>query len=339
MTTLLVASGGGHLKQLVELAPRLRGVDQDFLWVTWRSAQSESLLAGRDTVFVRPTRPRDPVGVSRNLDHAVKLVGRRDVTAVVTTGSQIVLPFLLVGRMLNKPCHFIESAARSTGPSLSARMSRYLPGMHLYSQYHAWADDRWIYVGSVFDGFESVPLEATDTSPQPLKVVVTLGTMPRWHFRPLVEACVRVIPEGSRVLWQTGCTDVRGLAIEGREEVPAHELEAATAAADVVISHAGVGSALTALRCGKRPILVPREARRGEHVDDHQRQIATELAGRNLALLRTPETLSTDDLVEARRARIVIPQSLPPIQLASKRPPSSSRAGTRRAAAADRTNV
>ena len=43
---------------------------------------------------------------------------------------------------------------------------------------------------------------------------------------------------------------------------------AATAAADVVISHAGVGSALTALRCGKRPILVPREAARGEHVDD-----------------------------------------------------------------------
>lgn len=105
------------------------------------------------------------------------------------------------------------------------------------------------------------------------------------------------------------------MPIEGRAEVAAHELEAATAAADVVISHAGVGSALTALRCGKRPILVPREAWRGEHVDDHQIQIATELADRDLALSRTPDSLSPDDLDEARRGRVVIPESLPPIYL------------------------
>ena len=319
MTTLLVASGGGHLKQLVELAPRLRGVDDRFIWVTWRSPQSESLLAGQETIFVRPTQPRAPVGVAKNLDFAIRLLTREDVTGVVTTGSQIVLPFLLVGRALNKSCHFIESAARSDGPSLSAQISSYLPGMHLYSQYHAWANDRWRYVGSVLDGFEAIPLESNPTGPAALNVVVTLGTLPRWHFRRLVEACLRVIPEGSNVLWQTGCTDVSSLAIDGREEVPAHELEAATAAADVVISHAGVGSALTVLRCGKRPILVPREAARGEHVDDHQRQIATELAGRNLALFRTPDTLSAADLIEARQARVAITESLPPIQLVSKR--------------------
>jgi UDP-N-acetylglucosamine--N-acetylmuramyl-(pentapeptide) pyrophosphoryl-undecaprenol N-acetylglucosamine transferase len=319
VTTLLVASGGGHLKQLVELAPRLRGVDDQFVWVTWRSPQSESLLADKEAVFVRPTRPRDPVGVSKNLDFAIKLLSRRDVTGVVTTGSQLVLPFLLVGRALNKSCHFIESAARSDGPSLSARISSYLPGMHLYSQYYAWANDRWRYVGSVFDDFQAIPLDNIAPAPATLNVVVTLGTLPRWHFRQLVEACLRVIPEGSRVLWQTGCTDVDSLGIEGRAEVPAHELEAATAVADVVISHAGVGSALTALRCGKRPILVPREAWRGEHVDDHQRQIATELAGRNLALFRTPDTLSAADLIEARQARVVITESLPPIQLVGKR--------------------
>ncbi len=268
---------------------------------------------------MRPTQPRDPISVSSNLDHAMRLVARRDVTAVVTTGSQIVLPFLLVGRLLNKPCHFIESAARSAGPSLSARMSKYLPGVHLYSQYLGWADDRWRYVGSVFDGFEAIPLDNPAAAPERLSLVVTLGTMPRWHFRRLVEACTRVIPEGSRVLWQTGCTDVSGLAIDGRAEVPAHELEAATAAADVVISHAGVGSALTALRRGKRPILVPREGSRGEHVDDHQRQVAIELASRNLALFRTPDTLSGDDLVEARRAHVVFPESLPPIYLAGNR--------------------
>lgn len=319
MTTALIASGGGHLKQLVELAPRLRGVDEDFIWVTWRSPQSESLLAGRETLFVRPTRPRGAVGVSKNLDFAVRLMTRRNVTGVVTTGSQTVLPFLLVGRALNKPCHFIESAARSDGPSLSARMARYLPGMHLYSQYRAWADDTWRYVGSVFDGFEAEPRANDVPTDGTLRVVVTLGTLPSWHFRRLVEACLRVIPDGSQVLWQTGCTDVSGLGIDGRQEVPAHELEAATAAADVVISHAGVGSALTALRCGKRPILVAREASHREHVDDHQRQVATELADRDLALFRTPDTLSAADLAEVRKVRVVIPPSLPPIYLTSRR--------------------
>lgn len=314
MTTLLVASGGGHLKQLAELAPRLRGVDDSFVWVTWRSPQSESLLAGEDVVFVRPTRPRDPIGVSKNFDYATRLIRRRDVTAVVTTGSQIVLPFLVVGRTFGKPCHFIESAARSEGPSLSARMSRYLPGMHLYTQYRSWEDLTWRYVGSVFDGFEATRPEATQRA-QPSRFVVTLGTLPRWQFRRLLEACLRVIPERSEVLWQTGCTDVSGLGIDARPSISAHELESATAAADVVISHAGVGSALTALRCGKRPILVPREAARGEHVDDHQSQIAAELRGRELALVRTPESLSENDLVEASAVHIQIPEELPHLQL------------------------
>ncbi len=318
MTTLLVASGGGHLKQLVELAPRLRGVDDQFLWVTWRSPQSESLLAAEQVVFVHPTRPRDPIGVSRNFDFATRLIRRRDVSAVVTTGSQIALPFLVVGRASGKPCHFIESAARSDGPSLSARMARHLPGMHMYSQYRAWENRTWTYVGSVFDGFEATPLKPAVPNQTP-RVVVTLGMLPRWHFRRLLEACIRVIPEGSQVLWQTGSTDVTGLAIDARPTISSAELESATAAADVVISHAGVGSALTALRCGKRPILVPREAARREHVDDHQTQIASELSRRDLALVRTPESLSTEDLLEASQVHIGIPNELPPIHLKTGR--------------------
>ncbi len=314
MTTMLVASGGGHLKQLVELSPRLRGVDSDFLWVTWDSLQSRSLLQNKEVVFVRPTRPRDPVGVSRNVDHAVKLWRDRRMSALVTTGSQIVLPFLLVGRAFGKPCHFIESAARSDGPSLSARMSTYLPGMCLYSQYRGWADGRWRYVGSVFDGFEAV-LRAHASERAPSRFVVTLGTLPGWEFRRLVDACQRVIPANSEVLWQTGATDVTGLGIEARESISATELEQATASADVVISHAGVGSALTALRCGKRPILVPRQAAFGEHVDDHQRQIAAELEGRGLALVRTPDTLTSADLENVRNVGVSVPTTLPPIDL------------------------
>ncbi len=294
-------------------------MDDHFIWVTWRSPQSVSLLAGQEAVFVRPTRPRDPIGTSKNFDFAVKLIGRRDVTAVVTTGAQVAIPFLLVGRARNKSCHFIESAARCYGPSLSGRMSRFIPGMHLYTQYSAWANANWSYVGSVFDGFVAVPRPESESAPdsRAMNIVVTLGTLENWEFRRLVEACIRVIPPGSNVLWQTGATDVSGLPINGRALVSNSELGEAFAAADVVISHSGVGSALTALHCGKRPILVPREAAHREHVDDHQRQVARELADRNLALFRTPGTLSAGDLDEVRTSQVVTPETLPALNLAA----------------------
>jgi UDP-N-acetylglucosamine--N-acetylmuramyl-(pentapeptide) pyrophosphoryl-undecaprenol N-acetylglucosamine transferase len=322
MSTLLVASGGGHLVELVELAPRLSGVDRDFIWVTWDSPQSRSMLRGLDSVFVRPTPPRDPVAVARNFDFALQLWGRRKASALVTSGSQLVLPFLMVGRAHRRPCHFIESAARIHAPSLTARMASHIPGVSMYSQYHSSEHQRWPYVGSVFDGFHAVPRTA-DTPPS--RFVVTLGTMPRWQFRSLIEACLSVIPPGSEVLWQTGETDVSGLAIDGRESIPAGELEAAMRDADVVISHAGVGSALTALHCGKFPILVPRRVELGEHVDDHQAEIAAELGRRGLALITDPDQLSADHLREAGEFKIETSESLNPIELA----PASDARGAR----------
>ena len=47
--------------------------------------------------------------------------------------------------------------------------------------------------------------------------------------------------------------------------------------ARVVVCHAGVGSILTALEHGKPVIAVPRRKKYGEHVDDHQLEIAREL--------------------------------------------------------------
>jgi UDP-N-acetylglucosamine transferase subunit ALG13 len=51
-----------------------------------------------------------------------------------------------------------------------------------------------------------------------------------------------------------------------------------------VITHAGVGSIMSALGVGQRPIVIARRADLGEHVDDHQLQIATELSRRGLVI-------------------------------------------------------
>lgn len=54
-------------------------------------------------------------------------------------------------------------------------------------------------------------------------------------------------------------------------------------AASVVITHAGAGSTLVCIQQGKHPIMVPRRARLGEHVDEHQVPFAGKLRAAGLA--------------------------------------------------------
>jgi UDP-N-acetylglucosamine transferase subunit ALG13 len=56
------------------------------------------------------------------------------------------------------------------------------------------------------------------------------------------------------------------------------EIEECLCAAEAVITHAGVGTILCALRAGHRPIVIPRLHSLGEHVDDHQVELTRVLA-------------------------------------------------------------
>jgi UDP-N-acetylglucosamine transferase subunit ALG13 len=63
--------------------------------------------------------------------------------------------------------------------------------------------------------------------------------------------------------------------------------------ADVVVSHAGVGSIMCALRAGHVPIVFPRLKRYAETVDDHQEELAEALDQReNVIVVRAAEELA-----------------------------------------------
>jgi UDP-N-acetylglucosamine transferase subunit ALG13 len=301
MTTLLVASTGGHLKQLHRWSNHLDEVEGPFHWVTFDKPQSRSMLAAEAVEYIPLIGSRDPRGAVRGIPGADRIVRREAPTAIVSTGSAVALPFMLAGRARGVRCIYIESAARSDGPSLTGRMVAKIPGVELYTQYPTWAGGRWQYRGSIFDDFRVAP---TPLSNRPLKIVVTLGTL-KYGFDRLLRRLVEIVPVGSQVLWQSGSTDTSEYEIDGRDSLPEAELAEAMRDADVVISHAGVGSALTALESGRLPVLVPRLARFGEHVDDHQNQIATELDRRSLAINVTPDELTFETLQTAAASRVV----------------------------------
>lgn len=293
---LLVASTGGHLEQLHQLRPSLLAQDEIPVWVTFDAPQSRSLLAEeRDVLYLRRVGSRGYLDLARVLWPALRLMRRQKATRVVSTGAGIALAFLPFAWTVRARAVYIESAARTAGPSLTGKILSLLPWVGLRTQYQGWAGRRWRYVHSVFDGY--VPVTNSQEATPIRRVVVTLGTQEGYPFVSLVRRVRHVVPEEVEVLWQVG----PGFPVSerppgARDMVPRAELAEWITSADAVVTHAGVGSALTLLSLGKMPVLVPRSAEGGEHIDDHQKLIATELAQRGLAISVSADDLRWEDI-------------------------------------------
>jgi UDP-N-acetylglucosamine transferase subunit ALG13 len=122
-------------------------------------------------------------------------------------------------------------------------------------------------------------------------IFATVGTdvhpfhrMPRWIDAWLAEGG----SERARVFLQTGTSDVPELA-EHRPYLGYAEMESRMREAAVVVCHGGPGTIMLAVSLGKRPIVVPRDAGRGEHVDNHQVAFSRRIAADGAALLAESE--------------------------------------------------
>ena len=300
---MLVASSGGHFTQLAALWPRIESANRDCVWVTFDSPQTRSMLKDQQVEFVPYIKPRGFSSVIRNVPQAVRLIKKYQADSVISTGSAIALAYLPYSAIRGIPTHYIESATRVEGPSVTGKALARVPGIKLYNQHQSWSNAQWKFLGSVFDGFNVVPLAQKPDRIR--RAVVSVGTMEDYSFRDFFVRLADYLSDADSVLWQTGSTDVSDLNIDGREVVPAHALEQAMREADVVIAHAGTGTALTSLRMGKRPILVPRDSSHGQHIDNHQFQTASLLDNMGLALSRKIDALTKEDLIEAAGFEVI----------------------------------
>lgn len=121
-------------------------------------------------------------------------------------------------------------------------------------------------------------------------ILVTVGTNEARFDRLLLE--IDALPPGEELIVQHGPSHVRPARATCVDYLPFDELVALLRRARVVVTHAGVGSVMTALTNGKRPIVVPRLARYGEAVDDHQLPFAVRLDAAGIVrLVRDPAKL------------------------------------------------
>ena len=113
-------------------------------------------------------------------------------------------------------------------------------------------------------------------------VFVTVGTHEQ-QFNRLVEYVDNMVVCGilqDEVIIQTGYSTYQPQQCEWQNFYPYPQVEAFVQKADIVITHGGPSSFLMPLMLGKIPIVVPRQAKYGEHVNDHQLVFCRQMVSR-----------------------------------------------------------
>lgn len=287
---VLVASPGGHVDEAFEIAGRF-ATRVDRFWITARTPQTEVLLAREQVTWVPEVKSREGLRAAQSLSRAFRIMRESRPRLVVSTGAALTVPYMLAASALRLSVTYVESATRLTGPSQTGRIIERVPGVRLYHQGSGWRRGRWQEFGSIFDCYVSQPADSRSVH----RVLVTVGSE-RFSFPRALKAAQSALPD-VRLAWQIGNTPVCDAELSGevRKWWPADELSAEILASDVVITHAGVGTILTVLRSGQCPVVIPRMKQLGEHVDDHQNELAAFLAERELAVVVRPG----DDLANA----------------------------------------
>ena len=108
-------------------------------------------------------------------------------------------------------------------------------------------------------------------------IFVTVGTHEQ-QFNRLVEEIDRLKGSGiikDEVVIQTGYCTYEPKYCKWSELLPYDQMLENVEKADIVITHGGPSSFIMPLQIGKIPIVVPRQKKYGEHVNNHQVEFVT----------------------------------------------------------------
>lgn len=128
-------------------------------------------------------------------------------------------------------------------------------------------------------------------------IFVTVGSQ-KFQFNRLLKAVDDLIEQGiikDKVFAQIGVSDYRPKHFEYTDFTTRNEFNAKLDACDLLLTHAGTGVIVNALKKGKKVIALPRLKKYGEHVDDHQIQLIDQFKELNLI----EPAYSTSDLLTA----------------------------------------
>ena len=115
-------------------------------------------------------------------------------------------------------------------------------------------------------------------------IFITLGSQ-KFQFNRLLKAVDELVAAGKikdEVFAQIGYSDYKPMNYKYEQFLDREKFSQVMDKAEIVITHGGTGAIIGAVKNGKKVIAVPRLAKYGEHVDNHQLQLVGQFKELNL---------------------------------------------------------
>ena len=309
----LAGSGGGHVRQLLDLTAFWSRYD--YFFVTEDTSLGRSLRESHRTYLVphfawgqaRLGAPfRMMAAALKSFFVSAAIIFKERPQVIISTGAGAVYFALIWARLLGARVIAIESFARFEHPSLFGRLSAPLAHHFIVQS----AKLKAFYPeASVFD-----PLRILETAPPPKADLLFATVGATLSFDRLVNSIAELKRDGTiteRVIIQTGAGGTMPEGIDVVESLPFDKVQNLLHEASIVVCHGGTGSLITALREGCQVIAMPRQAAFGEHYDDHQAEITAAFAKRELVQVANTVDELRSAIVKARTRNAVVATSDP----------------------------
>jgi UDP-N-acetylglucosamine:LPS N-acetylglucosamine transferase len=143
---LLVGSSGGHLAQLLALAPLWQRERR--AWVTFDTIDATSLLADETVFWAHHPTTRNVRNLVRNTRLARRVITEFGPDVVVSTGAAVAYPFFLAARARKIPTVYVEVYDRIENSTLTGRLCRPVSSLFCVQ----WSEQQPLYKDSTVVG-------------------------------------------------------------------------------------------------------------------------------------------------------------------------------------------
>lgn len=270
MKICFASSSGGHLNQIKELDGKLKC--ESYFFVTSKDKFSESILKNKKKYFITDPK-RNIIKLIINKLQTIKILMIEKPDIIISTGSGTAFWMCFLGRILGKKVLFIESIARVTKPSLFGKIVNKFANTTIYQwkplgKYYK----KGIYGGIIFD---------ISFSPKSLKnknIFLTVGSSD-YKFNRLIEwADDLAKTKNYEIFGQIGTSSYIPQHFKYKEFLSTEEMKKQLKKCSIVLTHGGSGSIFNSIHEKKLVIVIPRLKKCGEHVDNHQLELANRIS-------------------------------------------------------------
>jgi UDP-N-acetylglucosamine--N-acetylmuramyl-(pentapeptide) pyrophosphoryl-undecaprenol N-acetylglucosamine transferase len=279
---LFLSSSGGHFSELLYIAKRFNASKESQI-LTFETSDTKSARIEFAIEYLPYVAPRKIFPLLVTIPRLYRILGNKYFDYIASTGAAIAIIGYLLARLRKKPFYYVESIARQSSLSLTAKILKILGLKYCFVQSEALVDSKHTLIPNPIANFRTIKMNYTIEKTS-LRIFVALGTIRDYEFTRAIDLVKKIIIKTDTVNWQLGFTKYQNLPGQSHFELNRDQFTKLIELSDIVICHAGIGILTDCFKAGKVPLVIPRRGTHHEHVDDHQVEIMNLLLSKNLVI-------------------------------------------------------